>query len=111
MFGFKGRHYGSTFTWRVDAEHGDEEVVVARVDGMGKGKSLVDFNGFASGANWVQDEEKCVSKTNEEQVSYEGQVDFEPASESIGSDCVFLNGGIFAPLFLLSNCDDKNRPR
>lgn len=48
-------------TWRVDAEHGDEEVVVARVDGVGKGKSLVDLNGLASGANWVEDVEEGVS--------------------------------------------------
>lgn len=57
--------YGSAFTWRVDAEHGDEEVVVARVDGVGKGKSLVDLNGLASGANWVEDEEEGVPMSNE----------------------------------------------
>jgi hypothetical protein len=45
----------------VDAEHGTQEVVVTGMDGVSKGKGLVDLNGLASSTDRVQDVEESVT--------------------------------------------------
>lgn len=62
MLGDKGVKMNRSHVTRgVDAEHGDQEVVVGGVDGVGQGERLVDLNGLASGTDGVEDVEEGVT--------------------------------------------------
>jgi len=48
-------------TWRIDGDHGPQEVRVGGMNVVGKRNCLVDLHGLASSTDGVEDEEESVT--------------------------------------------------